>query len=105
MSKTASTILIVIVCLICFPMVIGIIGGLFGVVFGVIGGLFGAVFGIIGGLLGAIFGFIGWFVEGIFGWGWDGPFHADWDVFTVILLVVIVALIARRSQRDSAPKR
>jgi hypothetical protein len=105
MSKTASAILIGIVCLLCFPIVIGIIGGLFGAVFGVIGGLFGAVFGIIGGLIGAIFSFIGWMFGGIFGWEWHGPFHADWNFFSVVAILIIVALIAKKSQRDTPTKR
>ena len=105
MSKTASAILIVIVCLLFFPLVIGIVGGVFGAVFGIIGGIIGAFFGVLGGLLGAVFGFIGWLFEGIFGWGWDGPFHADWNIFTIAIIVVIIALIAKKSERDRATKR
>jgi hypothetical protein len=105
MSKTASAIVIAIVCILFFPVIIGIVGGVFGAVFGVIGGLFGAIFGILGGLIGAIFGFIGWIFEGIFGWGWDGPFHADWNFFSVLAIVIIIALIAKRAQRNDPSKR
>ncbi|HEY0739825.1 MAG TPA: hypothetical protein VGD40_00135 [Chryseosolibacter sp.] len=104
MSKTASAILIVLVCILFFPFVIGIVGGVFGAVFGVIGGLFGAVFGILGGLLGAIFGFIGWIFEGLFDWDFDGPFHTDWNFFTVLIIVIVVALVAKNAQRNSSKR-
>ena len=104
MSKTASAIIVFLLCLLFFPVVIGIVGGVFGAVFGVIGGLFGAVFGIIGGLLGAIFGFIGWIFESLFDWDFDGPFHTDWNFFTLLIIVIIVALVAKNSQRDSSKR-
>jgi hypothetical protein len=105
MSKTASAIVIFLICLLFFPIIIGIVGGVFGAVFGVIGGVFGAVFGILGGLFGIIFGFIGWIFEGIFDWNWNGPFHTDWNFFSVLVIVIIVALIAKKSQRDNPSKR
>jgi MFS family permease len=105
MSKTASVIIVALLCLLFFPVVIGIVGGVFGAVFGVIGGLFGAVFGILGGVLGAIFGFIGWIFEGIFDWGWDGPFHTDWNFFTVLIIVIVIALIAKKAQGDTPSKQ
>lgn len=101
-SKSLSTILIVIVCVLLFPLIIGIIGGVFGVVagiigavFGAIGGAIGAVFGVIGAIFGAIFGIFGW----IFGGGddyWHGPFHFfDKDLFAAIALVIVAVLIVR----------
>jgi hypothetical protein len=102
MSKTASAIIIILISILCFPIAIGIVGGVFGAVFGVIGGLFGAVFGILGGLIGAIFGFIGWVFEGMFGWGWDSPFHADWNFFTIAAIVIVIAVIAKKSQRTNS---
>ena len=105
MSKTASAIVIAIVCLLFFPFIIGIVGGVFGAVFGVIGGLVGAVFGIIGGLFGIIFGFIGWLFESIFDWNFDGPFHTDWNFVTIMIVVIIIALVAKNAQRSSSPKR
>ena len=105
MSKTASAIIVFLICLLFFPIIIGIVGGVFGAVFGVLAGAFGAVFGIIGGLLGMIFGFIGWIFEGIFDWGWDGPFHTDWNFFSVLIVVVIIALIAKKAQRNDSAKR
>lgn len=105
MSKTASAIIIFLVCLLFFPFIIAIVGGVFGAVFGVIGGVFGAMFGILGGLLGAIFSLIGWIFEGIFNWDWDGPFHTDWNFFSVLIIVIIIALVAKNAQRDSSTRR
>ena len=105
MSKTASVIIVFLVCLLFFPIIIGIVGGVFGAVFGVLAGAFGAVFGIIGGLIGMIFGFIGWIFEAIFDWDWDGPFHTDWNFFTVLIVVVIIALIAKNAQRNNSAKQ
>lgn len=105
MSKTASAIVIALVCLLFFPILIGIVGGVFGAVFGIIGGLFGAVFGIIGGLFGIIFEFIGWVFGGLFDWDFDGPFHSDWNFFSVLVIVIIVALVVKNTQRNSQPKR
>lgn len=105
MSKTASAIVIALVCLLFFPILIGIVGGIFGAVFGIIGGLLGAVFGIIGGLFGIIFEFIGWLFGGIFDWDFDGPFHPDWNFFTILIVVIVIALVAKNAQRNSQPKR
>ena len=70
-SKSVATLLIIIVCILLFPVAIGIIGGVFGLVggilgaiFGAIGGVIGAIFGVIGAIFGAIFGFIGWLFDG-----------------------------------------
>ena len=107
-SKTLSAILIVIVCILLFPVAIGIVGGVFGLiggiigaVFGAIGGMIGAIFGVIGSIFGAIFGFFGWLFGG---WDhdWPGPFHLfDSDVVGVIALIIVVVLIAR----SRTPKR
>ena len=107
-SKTLTTILIVIICILLFPVVIGIIGGVFGIIgsiigglFGLIGGVFGALFGIIGGLFGAVFSFIGW----IFGFPfhWDGPDFFHNDLFTVVILVLVIVMISR--VRNTRPRK
>lgn len=104
MTKTASVLLIVLLCILLFPIGIGLIGGAFGIVFGVFGAVFGAIFGVIGGLIGAIFGLFGWIFESIFDFGWDcdGPFgfHRN-NIFTIAALVIIVVLIAKKSGRKS----
>lgn len=107
-SKTLTTVLIVIICVLLFPVVIGLIGGVFGIIgsiigglFGLIGGVFGAVFGLIGGLFAAVFSFIGW----IFGFPfhWDGPGFFHNDLFTVVILVLVIVMISRA--RNARPKK
>jgi hypothetical protein len=100
-SKTLTTVLIVIICVLLFPFligaiggIVGLIGGIIGAVFGAIGGVIGAFFGLIAGIFGAIFGIFSWIFDGDF--YWDGPFHIfGSDVFTVIVLVIIAVLISR----------
>lgn len=103
MSKTASAIVIALVCLLFFPVIVGIAGGVFGAVFGIIGGLIGAVFGVIGGLIGAVFGFFGWILEAMF--DWDGPFDYDWNFFTIVAIILVVALLAKKSQHNDTSRR
>jgi hypothetical protein len=96
MTKAVGMLAIVIICILMFPVAIGIIGGFFGIIVGVLGAVFGAIFGIIGGLFGAVFGVIGWLFEGIFGWGWDGPFHTtDCNVVVWAVAFLVVALLVR----------
>jgi hypothetical protein len=100
-SKTLSTVLIVILCIIFFPLIIGVVGGAFGIVIGVFGAVFGVIFGVLGGILGAIFSIFGWLFESIFGWGdWDWHFgFFNWNFCTIALIVLIVALAARSKKR------
>ena len=106
--KTLTTLLIVIVCILLFPVILGVAGGIFGLVgsilggvFGLIGGLFGAIFGLFGAIFGAFFG--------VFGWLFDGHYHAPWshdffdgDFFTAALIVLVIVLVARSRRRTSA---
>ena len=109
-SKTLATILIVITCLLLFPVFIGIIGGVFGLlggifgaIFGAIGGIFGAFFAVIGAIFGAVFGFLGWLFD-IDHYGF-GPFHMfDNDVFAVVVLIVVIVLLARSRSRQHTRK-
>jgi MFS family permease len=100
-SKTVGTILIILVCILCFPLAIGIVAGVFGTVAGVFSALFGAFFGLIGGVFGAIFGVIGSFFEFFF--DWDNDFHWDHDfgffrpnVFTLAAIIIVIALLSKR---------
>jgi hypothetical protein len=90
-SKSSSTLLIVLAIIFTFPIWIGLAGGLFGLV----AGIFGALIGVIAGVFGAIFGAIG----GIFGWffDWDWPFGGffHWNIFSFLIIVLIVVLITR----------
>ena len=88
-KSSTSTVLIVLLIVFTFPLWLGLAGGLFGLIVG----LLGAAFGIIAGVFGAVFGAIG----GIFGWFFDWPFNGffRWNIFSVILIAVIIALVAR----------
>jgi hypothetical protein len=93
-SSSTSTVLIVLLVVLTFPLWIGLIGGLFGLIFGI----FGAVFGIIAGVFGAVFGMIG----SIFGWifHWDAPFNFHMGflgikAFTIIAVIFLVIYLAR----------
>ncbi|HEX7016042.1 MAG TPA: hypothetical protein VF191_11070 [Cyclobacteriaceae bacterium] len=79
MTKSATTLILVLIVLIASPIVFGIASAIFGVVTG----LFGALIGIIGGVFGAFFGVIG----GILSSGW---------VPVLILAVIIAAFLSGR---------
>ena len=98
-----SSLLLLIIAIITFPIWIGIIGGFFGLVFGLIGG----VIGIVAGVFGAIFGIIGSIIGGFFGWDnhWGDwhwhhwgphPSHAFW---VLIIIVALVWALRSRSYR------
>lgn len=79
MTKSAATLLLVLILIVASPLIIGIAGALFGVFTGV----FGAVFGIISGVFGAFFGVIG----SILGSGW---------IPLLILAVIVAAALSGR---------
>lgn len=97
-TKTLGTILIVFVCILLFPIGIGILGGVFGIVMGVFGAVFGAFAGIIGGIFGAIFGVFGWLFEGLFWWDSDYSFF-NFNLFTLTALVFLVVLLSRNKSK------
>lgn len=88
-KSSTSTLLIVLLLVLTFPLWLGIAGGIFGLV----AGLFGAVIGIFAGVIGAVFGVIG----GIFGWvfDWHWPHFFHWNVFTIALIAIVVVLLTR----------
>lgn len=100
-SKTLTTVVVVFLGVLFFPVFIAVAGGFVGVLgavvggfVGIIGGVFGAIFGVIGGIIGGIFGFIGWIFGGAFHCAW--PFHfAGGRMIAVFLAIIIVAMIAR----------
>jgi hypothetical protein len=89
MTRSNSTLLIVLLMIFTFPIWIGIFGGLIGLIFG----LFGACIGIIAGIFGAIFGSIG-SVFGIFG----GSFPLSG--FFVVALIFLIVLISRSKKKN-----
>lgn len=100
-SKTLTTIAAVILCVLFFPLLIGIAGGLAGIfgsviggLFGFVGGIFGGIFGLLGGIIGAICGAVGWLFDGIFHFG--GPFHfGGGRLIALFIVVAILVMIAR----------
>jgi len=110
-SKTVTTIMIVFVCVLLFPVFIGIVGGIFGLIGGMIGGIFGAIgwligtiFGVIGSIFGAIFGIFGWMFDGHHFWHWPGGWF-NRDLLGILVVVLIVVLISRsRAQHGSRGK-
>jgi hypothetical protein len=103
-SKSLATVFIIVICVLCFPILIGLIGGAFGIVVGVFGAVFGVIFGIIGGVIGGIFGFFGWLFDGIFNWHHGFDFF-DFDICTALILVILVVWLARnKSQINTGQK-
>jgi hypothetical protein len=103
-SKALTTVVVVFLCILFFPVFIAVAGGfagLFGAMIGgflgIIGGIFGAIFGLIGGIIGGIFGFIGWIFGGGFHCGW--PFHFSGGRVIALLLVALIIAMISRSKR------
>jgi len=99
--KAISTLFIIFICILFFPVIIGLGGAILGVTFGI----FGAIFGVIGAIFGAIFGAIGAIFDGIFGHNhfhsidWDFPgFHFSKTAFALIL-IGIVLILSRKSKK------
>jgi hypothetical protein len=97
-TKTLGTILIVIVCILMFPVALGILGGVFGIVIGVLGAVFGAVGGLIGAIFGSIFGIFGWIVDGLFGWDFPHDFF-DFNAFTVAAILILIVILSRNRSK------
>jgi hypothetical protein len=92
--KTIGTFFIVIMCILMFPIGIGILGGVFGIVIGVIAAVFGAFAGIIGAIFGGVFKLFGW----VFHPHWPfGFFHCNF--FTLAAVVLIIALIVKSKSK------
>ncbi len=102
-TKTLGTLAIFIICLLLFPVVIGIIGGAFGIVMGVFGAIFGTVFGLIGGLFGIIFGFVGWLFGALVDWDHSYTFF-DLNFGVVILITIIIFLLVKRKNQKHPTK-
>ncbi|MCU0397093.1 MAG: hypothetical protein MUC73_03220 [Cyclobacteriaceae bacterium] len=107
MSRSASSVLLIILIVLTFPFWIGIAGGIFGLVAGLFGaaiGVMAGIFGAIAGVFGAIFGIIG----KLFGWLFGGLFN--FHVFphihfpgpvTFLLIILVIALIVRSNKTPS----
>lgn len=91
-AKTLTTIILVIVILMAFPLILGIVGG----VFGVLMGAFGAIIGLIGGAFGIVFGTMGKIFGSLFHWHIPGFF--GWNILPLLIAALILLLITRRSR-------
>ena len=107
-SKTLTTVAAVVLCVLFFPLLIAVIGGIAGVfgsvvgVFvGLIGGVFGGIFGLIGAIIGGIFGALGWLFHGIFHFG---P-HFHFGGGRLIALLIAVAIVIAISRPKRYPRR
>ncbi|UXE65901.1 MAG: hypothetical protein KA713_15735 [Chryseotalea sp. WA131a] len=93
-SNSSSSILVIILLIFTFPIWFGVGAALFGV----IAGLFGAIIGIIGAIFGVLIAAITLPFRLVFGWhDWD--FGFDWSPITWIVLLIIAALLVRRSNK------
>lgn len=93
-TKTLGTIVIIVLCILLFPVGIGIVAGVFGIVAGVFGAIFGMIGGVIGAIFGGIFSVFGWLFDGIFGWHW--PYASfNCSMFALAAIVLIIAVLAR----------
>ena len=107
-SRSLTTILIVIICVLMFPIIIGGIAGVFGILGGVLGGIFGLIGGLIGGIAG-VFGSIFGVVFGFIGWLVGAPFNHTWHFFPVIplnlIVIGVVVVLLLRARRTPGGKR
>jgi len=92
-----SSVLLVVLLIITFPIWIGIAGGLIGLVFGLVGGAIGIVAGVFGAVVGAIGAVFGAFFGVLFGeWG---PFHFSPFWIAVVIVVIVLMTRSRRQAR------
>lgn len=97
-SSSGSTLLIVIILVLTFPVWIAIGGALIGVV----AGLFGVMIGIVAALFAGIIALIALPFKIFFGWGgwvWHGPeiFHNGYA--WLALLIVAALIVSKRSKK------
>ena len=100
-SRTLTTVVVVFLFVLFFPVFLAVAGGFVGVLgavvggfVGIIGGVFGAFFGLMGGIIGGLMSFFGWIFGGAFHWGW--PFHfSGGRIIAIFLAILIVGMISR----------
>lgn len=93
-TSSNSSVLVLILLIITFPLWIGILGGLFGLVAGV----FGAVVGIIAAVFGAIFGAFG-AVFGIFDW-FPHVHLSGFRFFLVVAIIFAIVMMSRSKKKN-----
>lgn len=96
----SSTLLLILILVITFPVWL-VVGG---VLFGILAGVFGALIGVFGALLGGFFALVALPFKILFGdWGIHdgGIFHFQDNTLTIIAIVILVALVVRRQRSAS----
>ncbi len=97
-SSPGSTLLIVIILVLTFPVWIAIGGMLIGVV----AGLFGAMFGVVAALFAGIITLIALPFKILFGWGdwgWHGPDFFGNGYVWLAALIVAALIISKRNKK------
>ncbi len=96
----SSTLLLILILVITFPVWL-VVGG---VLFGVIAGVLGALIGVFGALLGGFFALLALPFKILFGdWGIldGGIFHFRDNTLTIIAILILAALVVRRQRSAS----
>jgi hypothetical protein len=100
-NMRTSSVVLIILAILTFPLWFGLGVGLFAVLIGVFGGLIGLIFGLVGGLIGVV----AWVLKGFFsllfgGVPWD--FNCDWNWpsfevngWAIAAIILIIALLVR----------
>lgn len=99
--SSSSTILIILILVLTFPVWLTLGGVLFGVIAGLFGALIGVFGGLFGALIGGLFALIALPFKILFGdWGFHdfGSFHFEDHTLTILALIVLVALVTRRQR-------
>jgi hypothetical protein len=104
MQKSGNTSLVIIALLVLsFPLWIalagglfGLLAGLFGLVIGLLAGAIGLVTGIISGIVGATAGIAGWLFNGSF--NFDSPVHIWFNPAVLFAIALVLALLFRKKK-------
>jgi uncharacterized membrane protein len=95
-SSGTSTLLVVVLLVITFPIWIAVLAALFGVVVG----LFGAAIGIVAAIFGACIAMIAIPFKFFFGWGdFHFPFFQTGNGFVILLLLIVAFVLVQKGRK------
>ncbi len=97
-SSGLSTLLVVVLLVITFPIWFALLAAFFGVVVG----LFGAAIGIVAAIFGACIAMIALPFKLFFGWGdyhFHFPFFQTGNGFVILLLLIVAFVLVRKGRR------